>query len=494
MTRYVVGLALVVVLVAYVAWANTPPVAEGSSVLAFAGSPVTIELRARDPDIDPLNPGAHPLRFVLVDGPRHGALLGDLENVRYEAPAHAVVVLTYAPMAGFVGTDRILFAVFDPHEATAVGTVQITVSPPSSPPEVSGLWQAAWSWLPETGEVSALAATWTVAYRLGGLLLKGLASFRQVDLGGGNQVVLERVRLEGDVRGEGVTLSSVLAFKPPAVNPFDYLATAIRFSLGGIAFNPGFHLTLPLASSFGTLRIQGTVGPVDIAHAVRFDLDPGGAVTLARSETVASGWWCSLNLSASLLFTKAGFASLQFTLRDVPLSELLPGYLPGVFLDVRTAYTVGGKEVQGALNWRPPWQGCIRLFGGLGLGGPGNLTLEGAALYGLRVECTLGNVRLVSATSFDPSRNSLLTGQSDYWEVVRLSGVLPGCCAKVPGAWSFSTYFYASGTQLFGWGMTTAALDLWPYDTLNVGIRAVFRSGELGDPRAELSFELSHRW
>lgn len=494
MTRYAVGLALIAFLIAPGSWANTPPMAEGSSVITFEGTPVSIELRAHDPDIDPLSPGAHPLRFVLVDGPSHGVLIGDLEGVRYEAPAHAVVGLTYVPVTGFFGTDRILFAVFDPHEATAVGTVQITVSRPSPPPEVSGLWRVGVTWLPESGELSALATTGTVAYRVGGLLLKGLASFRQVDLGGGKQVVLERVRLEGDVRGEGITLSSVLAFKPQAVNPFDSLATVVRFSLGGIAFNPAFHLTLPLASSFGTLRVQGTVGPVDIAHAVRFDLDPGGAFTLARSETVASAQWCNLSLSASLLFTKSGFGSFQFTLSDVPLSELLPGYLAGLVLDVRTTYTVDGKEVQASVNWRPPWQGCIRLFGGLGLGGPGNLTLEGAALYGLRVECRLGDVRFVSATSFVPERNSLLTGQTDYWEVVRVSGILPGCCAKVPGAWSFSTYFYASGTQLFGWGMTTAALDLWPYDTLNVGIRVVFRSGELGDPRAELSFELSHRW
>ncbi len=494
MTRYAVGLALILVLVGPVAWANTPPLAEGSSVITFEGAPVSVELRAHDPDIDPLNPGAHPLRFVLVDGPSHGALIGDLGDVRYEAPAHAVVGLTYVPVPGFVGTDRILFAVFDPHEATSVAAVQITVSRPSPPPEVSGQWEAGMTWLPETGELAALATTGTVAYRVGGLLLKGRASFRQVDLGGGKQVVLERVWLEGDVRGEGITLSSVLAFRPQAVNPFDYLTAAVRFSLGGVAVHPGFHLTLPLASSFGTLRVQGTVGPVGITHAVRFNLDPGGAFTLARSETVASWQWCNLNLSASFLFTKSGFGSFQFSLGGVPLSELLPGYLPGLILDIRTTYTVEGKEVQASVNWRPPWEGCIRLFGGLGLGGPGDLTIQGAALYGLRIECLLGNVRFVSATSFLPERNSLITGQTDYWEVVRVSGILPGCCAKVPGSWSFSTYFYASGTQLFGWGMTTAALDLWPYDALNVGIKVVLRSGELGDPRSEVAFAFAHRW
>lgn len=42
--------------------------------------------------------------------------------------------------------------------------------------------------------------------------------------------------------------------------------------------------------------------------------------------------------------------------------------------------------------------------------------------------------------------------------------------------------------------MTTATLDLWPDDPLNVVLKAVFRSGEFGDPRAELSLEITLRW
>ena len=494
MTRRAMSLAVLMVLVCLAVSANTPPTAEGSQTVTIEGTPVRIELRAHDPDIDPLNPGAHPLRFVLIDGPAHGVLLGDLAEVRYESPSTAVVALTYIPAAGFVGTERLLFAVFDPHEATAAGLVQIDVIRYRPPPQVSGVWSLGMSWLPETGEMSAFASAWTVAYRVGGLLLKSTARLRLADLGGGKQVVLEVVRLEGDVRGEGVTLASTLAFKPQATSPFDYLAASARFSLGNIAFNPGFHLTVPLASSFGTLRVQGLIAEVSVAHVLRFDLDASGLVAFARSETTVAGRWCDLRLGASLLFTKAGFEHLRLSFTGFPLSDYLPGYLAGLVLDVRVTYTVANKDVRASLDWQPPWRGCIRLYGGLELGGPGDLALGGAEIYGVRIECSWENVKFVSATSFVPMQNSLITGQSDYWEVVRVSGTFPGCCAKVPGAWSFATYFYTSGAQLFGWGMTTATLDLWPYDALNLTLNMAMRSGELGDPRSEVSMGFALRW
>lgn len=494
MTRRAIWLAVLMVPVSLGVCANTPPTTEGSQAVTIEGTPVRIELRAHDPEIDPLNPGAHAMRFVLIDGPTQGVLLGDLAEVRYEAPSAAVVALTYIPAAGFVGRERILFGVFDPHEATATGVVQIDVIHHRPPTQVSGVWSLGMTWLPGTGEVSAFASTWTVAFRVGGLLLKSTARMRQVDLGGGKQVVLEVVRLEGDVRGEQITLSSTLAFKPQAASPFDYLAASARFSLGNIAFNPGFHLTLPLASSFGTLRAQGAIADVSIAHALRFNFDGNGLFTFARSETTVSGQWCDLRLGASLLFTKAGFEHFRLSFTGLSLSDYLPGYLAGLTLDVRITYTVENKEVKASLNWQPPWHGCIRLYGGLELGGPGDLALQGVGIYGVRIECTWGSVRLVSATSFLPMTNSLLTGQSDYWEVLRVSGTFPGCCAKVPGAWSFATYFYNSGTQLFGWGMTTATLDLWPYDALNLTLKMVIRSGELGDPKSEFSMGIALRW
>ena len=109
------------------------------------------------------------------------------------------------------------------------------------------------------------------------------------------------------------------------------------------------------------------------------------------------------------------------------------------------------------------------------------------------MECEIGDVKVVSATSLDPLKNSSVTGQTDYWEVLRASGTLMGCCG-MPGTWGLAAYFYGGSNQLFDWGMLTGAFDLVLNDHVNVNFELVNRSGELGDPRVELSFGWTVRW
>jgi len=86
-----------------------------------------------------------------------------------------------------------------------------------------------------------------------------------------------------------------------------------------------------------------------------------------------------------------------------------------------------------------------------------------------------------------------LTGQSDYFEAMRATGRLTGCCG-VPGSWGLAMYFAAGSDQLFDWGMTTGRFDLTLNDHVNVDFELVNRSGELGDPAVELSFGWVVRW
>jgi len=98
-----------------------------------------------------------------------------------------------------------------------------------------------------------------------------------------------------------------------------------------------------------------------------------------------------------------------------------------------------------------------------------------------------------SATSLVPAKNSSVPGQSDYFEVVRVTGTLTGCWG-VPGSWGVATYFHAGSNQLFDWGMTTGRFDLALNDHVKVNFELVCRSGELGDPAVELSFGWTLRW
>jgi hypothetical protein len=60
--------------------------------------------------------------------------------------------------------------------------------------------------------------------------------------------------------------------------------------------------------------------------------------------------------------------------------------------------------------------------------------------------------------------------------------------------WGVATYFHAGSNQLFDWGMTTGRFDLTLNDHVNVDFELASRSGELGDPRVELSFGWTVRW
>jgi len=102
-------------------------------------------------------------------------------------------------------------------------------------------------------------------------------------------------------------------------------------------------------------------------------------------------------------------------------------------------------------------------------------------------------ITLVSATSFDPSKNSRVTGQSDYFEVLRARGKISGCCG-LSGTWQTATYFTSSSSSLFDWGMSTGKFSLALSDMLSGYVELVVRSGDLGDEKVELSFGVTAKW
>ena len=118
-------------------------------------------------------------------------------------------------------------------------------------------------------------------------------------------------------------------------------------------------------------------------------------------------------------------------------------------------------------------------------------------MYGLRMECTIpsafGAVSFVSATSLESSYNSIVTGQTDYFEMFRLSGPLLACCGY-PGSWSVATYFNTGAVMLFDWGMTLISADIAISNHFNFIFETVFRSGFFGDPTLELSVGWTTRW
>ena len=132
---------------------NEAPVAVDDAVSTSVDVPVTVDVLANDSDADG---SLVPSTVAVVDGPVNGSVSVD--------PASGAV--TYAPSAGFAGSDAFTYTVDDDDGATSnVATVSVTVSDDPPPPS-SGLVSdefsttslgSHWSWLDPVGDASRVA-------------------------------------------------------------------------------------------------------------------------------------------------------------------------------------------------------------------------------------------------------------------------------------------------------------------------------------------------
>jgi len=197
---------------------NVAPTIEDQYVVTVQDAAVTFTVRAQDEDIDPSNPEEHPLRFVIVEGPTHGVLLGDLTDVQIEGLHDALVELTYIPSAGFVGIDYVTLTVVDPFDETATGTMtlQIDVEERRLTGLLSGSWTASMTFNVQSSTVSAFRSQIAEVYRIGSVVARGIAqwSYSEGTAGG---LIFDSLRFQVDTPiGDSVKISSTLAFDPEA--------------------------------------------------------------------------------------------------------------------------------------------------------------------------------------------------------------------------------------------------------------------------------------
>ncbi|NIN12284.1 MAG: tandem-95 repeat protein, partial [Gemmatimonadales bacterium] len=91
---------------------NDPPVAMGDSASTSQDTPVTISVLANDSDVD-----GDPLTVTSATDPPKGS-----------ASVNGDYSITYAPDAGFFGTDSFDYSVSDGKGGTDTGTVSVTVT------------------------------------------------------------------------------------------------------------------------------------------------------------------------------------------------------------------------------------------------------------------------------------------------------------------------------------------------------------------------------
>ena len=505
MTRRIVALLLLALLnSSLVVLANEPPSMRDEVVTTYRDTPVTFLVRASDPDIDPLHPDAHSLTFVLLDGPFHGVVAGDLTRVYYEDPHAAYVQLRYEPADGFVGDDHLVLTVSDPLHLTATGvtTIQMDVQPRMQG-ALSGSMEGRLTVNVQSGSVTAFANRLTEAYRLGPLTVQGTAEWRLFEHPSPaideTRVWFDALRFQADARLEWLSVNASLVLEPTpiqtqptAMDFFDYGLVTTRFTLHDVSFTHTFYLDQQQANSYQNLAIRGSVAGVEYSSTTTLGMEPGCNFAF-RSERATTEWmWCALWLQATLTLTETGFDEFTAKLDDYAI----PGFGwtgGGLYFGVTLKFAVDEKTVTPALSLKTSWIDCVEVRGELVSSSLGGTSIDGVSVYGLRIEHTLGGVSLESSTSFDPGKNATMTGQVDYFELLRISGTISSCCGS-GGTWSIATYFQNDHAAIMGWGMTVAKADVMLGQNVSASLQMTCRTGGFGDPKLELTFGGRVRW
>ncbi len=476
--------------------ANQVPAMGDTEITVLRNAPTEMRILATDGDIDPTAPGAHPLRFILLDGPIHGALLGDLEHVSYGPSHDAWLDLTYVPASGYIGGDSFTWVAVDPlGAASSIATVRVDVVVERRGGSLAGTWDAEFTFNVQSAEITAFSQRLVEAYRIGNATLKVTANFAMESPGDGREIVFDALRFEGDALVGDVSVDARLAFDPQGgpLGWFDYFLTGVEAQLFGVSVNHALYLTTPQTESYQVLSLHGSVGGLDLANSLRLELDDDCSFLFARDDFWVTWSWCGTRFRAGASFVASGFEDFTFSASGIEVPRI--SWLPtGITVDAALTFAAASKTVTVSVNWAPLRETCIYVLGKLGTGGATDTTIEDVALYGLILDCRISEgVRLRSATSFDPAKNAAVTGQIDYFESLVVSGDLESCCG-IPGLWSVATYFRSGAGQLFDWGMTLLKADVAISDQFSLRLVAAFRSGELGDPISEFTVGWTVRW
>lgn len=493
--RGLLGAGLLVTLLGCVVFGNVAPTMEDQYVTTVQDTAVMFTLRAQDEDIDPLDPEAHPLRFVILDGPTHGVIIGDLTEVRYAGPHDALVEVTYVPATEFVGTDYVTITVIDPFDETASGTttIKIDVERQRLVGLLSGSWDTSLTFNVQTFGVTAFRTKLTEVYRVGQLTLQGITDWK-LDTGGSSDLIFDSLRFQADFPlGDAIKVSSTLAFDPEADKLFDYWRTTTSFSIFDTSFTHTFYLTDPQTDSYQTIVVRGSVGDLRYSNTVTFDMVDGCGFCFSRENLSLSWTWCGLQVRSTVNITDDGFQSVTVKASDYPIPGLVvPSF--GLYLDLSLSFTPTSKTLTPTLKLKTAWVDCIQILAALETSGSSNTSIDGFSIYGIKLQQTLPDgIRIQMATSFDSAKNSSVTGQMDYFEMFMISGRTMSCCGA-PGTWQISTYFQSDHSTLFDWGMTLFKLDMGLTDRFSASTEIAIRSGTFGDPTLELTIGWTARW
>ncbi len=269
-------------------------------------------------------------------------------------------------------------------------------------------------------------------------------------------------------------LSSVATFDPSSVS-FESWQSAIAFDVFGLNVEDTLLIRSPQSSSYNLLHLSGTTAGFALDGRIKAGVCPWAF----WEASICADWqwpYCDVPLSACLSFTDVlGFQHLAVSAADIPLFEDLYG-IEGS-LDVNIDYGLDQKSISPTLQLEPDWLICpeIRLLGEIVLSNA-HLGIEGVLFYGIEAEVSIGDVRFRFADSLVDSKNTAVTGNASYFELLGVEGPIPACCGST-GQFAVDLYFERAPSPsgaLFGVGLLDAAFETRVSEHLAFGFEGLF--------------------
>ena len=315
----------------------------------------------------------------------------------------------------------------------------------------------------ETDPLAFDSLSITALYEVFGFAFQGLAGFSasgfdSLSFGASGKI------------GE-IGLSSSLAFNP-ASGSFVSWRNAVTFSLLDVAVTNTFFLAgTQTEPSYYQLALSGEADGVSLDTSFKFET----CCMCFLEAKVEAGWeWveCGIEMNSSAYFTKdEGFSYFTLSMKGIRVLPDMEGAIEPL-VDLEYRFTTELKELTPTLRLEATqWWSCPECYilGEL-VWTDVPLEASGVAIYGLVCEFEFENgVSATFSDSFTPDKNSAVTGYDEFFELWQFGGPLEPCCGP-PGSWELGIYFldHPLPTPLFGWGMTSFAIDTSLSDQLSI--------------------------
>ena len=255
---------------------------------------------------------------------------------------------------------------------------------------------------------------------------------------------------------------------------FSYLGSTVRFTLLDLQLGNYAFLSRDPSLSYDQWTAKWTAGDVVLNGVWRTGLCP---LTFQRAQ-VAGQWYVpSCNLSMDVRTAVSGANGFDYLLATARFARVpfLSNEVVETELRLALRFEVDRKEFIPTLRMRAgSLDACMTPYV-RAIPGASPFALDGVEMYGWVVECALADdLELRIATSLDPASNRELTGEADYWEVLELRGVVPGCCGREL-RWELLTYFEDPSAAMFDWGLTAVSAEVPLGDRLTARFGTEFR-------------------